>query len=338
MPIVVLLVVAMALVGCRTSTAVWPDVAMLPAPGTFRAQLVDAVTADGSVAHIEALQRIADENGGNRASPGRGYDAGVDHVAQVLREAGFDVTTPSITLRQDDGTETAVRNVIAQTRTGSAASVVMAGAHLDSVPDGPGANDNASGVAALLEIAVRMGGSPPLPHAVRFGFWGAEELNLDGSEGYVDSLSRGERDALALYLNVDMVASPNAGYFVQGGGGRDESETGPHGSDAVGQVLVEEFSAAGVAADLVAFDDGSDHVPFLDAGIPTGAVFAGDDESKTDEQAARWGGQAGVDFDPCYHAVCDRVEGIDRTALDRFGDAIAATIARFAESPETVTR
>jgi aminopeptidase S len=333
----VLLIGAAVLAGCAsTSTpATGPDA--VPPSGPFRAQLVEAVTVDGSAAHVEALQAIADANGGNRASPGPGYDDSVDYVVRVLREAGFDVTTPSFTLRRD-GVQTEIRNVVAQTRTGNAASVVLAGAHLDSVRRGPGANDNASGVAALLEIAVRMGGSPALPNAVRFGFWGAEERDLEGSRDYVESLSRSDRSALALYLNVDMAASPNAGYFVRGGAGNDESETGPPGSEVVGRTLVEEFAAAGVAAELVEFDGGSDDLSFVKAGIPTGAIFAGDEREKTGEQAERWGGRAGVDFDPCYHAACDRAEGMDLTALDRFGDAMAGTVARMAESSQRLTR
>ena len=61
----------------------------------------------------------------------------------------------------------------------------MAGAHLDSVPEGPGINDNGSGVAAVLETAVQLGNSPKVHNAVRFGFWGAEELGLIGSRNYV---------------------------------------------------------------------------------------------------------------------------------------------------------
>ena len=57
----------------------------------------------------------------------------------------------------------------------------MAGAHLDSVPEGPGINDNGSGVAAVLETALQLGSSPQVHNAVRFGFWGAEELGLVGS-------------------------------------------------------------------------------------------------------------------------------------------------------------
>jgi aminopeptidase S len=295
------------------------------------------VTADGALVHIEALQRIADANGGNRASPGPGYDASVDYVAGVLREAGFDVSTPSFVL-SDDGEETPVRNVVAQTRTGNPRQVVMAGAHLDSVTEGPGINDNASGVATLVEAAVRMGGSPAVPNAVRFSFWGAEERNLDGSTAYVDSLSRSDRAAIALYINVDTVASLNAGYFVQGGHGDDESEAGPPGSKVVGRVLVEELANTGVTGELARFDGESDYKPFIRAGIPTGGVYAGDSGRKTSAQAERWGGQAGAVFDSCYHTPCDRLDNINRGALDDFSDALAGTVARFAESTQPIAR
>lgn len=101
------------------------------------------------------------------------------------------------------------RNVIAQTKTGSGTDVVMAGAHLDSVPEGPGINDDGSGVAAVLETAVQLGNSPPVRNAVRFGFWGAEELGLIGSRNYVESLDLDGLKDIALYLNFDMLASPN---------------------------------------------------------------------------------------------------------------------------------
>ena len=108
-------------------------------------------------------------------------------------------------------------NVIAQTRTGSTHDVVMAGAHLDSVPEGPGINDNGSGAAAVLETAVQLGSSPDVRNAVRFGFWGAEEEGLVGSSNYIKTLDVEALKDLALYLNFDMLGSPNPGYFTYDG-------------------------------------------------------------------------------------------------------------------------
>jgi aminopeptidase S len=103
-------------------------------------------------------------------------------------------------------------------------------------------------------------------------------------------------------------------------------------------VLVDELAANGIVADLVKFDGESDYAAFVDADIPSGGVLAGDANKKTPEQADRWGGRAGEVFDACYHSACDRIETLDRTALDKFSNAVAGTIARFAESAEVPAR
>jgi aminopeptidase S len=320
------IVSTVVLVGCAPS-------APAPSDSALQNRLVADVTGKGAFTHLEALQRIADNNGGNRASPGPGYDASVDYVAGVLRKAGYQVSTPTFRV---DGTT--VRNVIAQTRTGDPERVVMAGAHLDSVEEGPGINDNGSGVAALLEIAVRLGDSPPVSNAVRFAWWGAEETGLRGSTNYVEELSQEDRDRIAFYLNLDMVGSPNAGYLVQGGEGRRSRSSGPDGSATVARVLVDQLAAAGVTAETIEFEDDSDYAPFIEADIPSAGVLTGDDGKKTAEQATRWGGQAGEVFDRCYHKACDRLSNIDSTALDRFTDAVAGTMAHFAVSTDGLAR
>ncbi|GEL16738.1 M28 family peptidase [Pseudonocardia asaccharolytica] len=324
---------AAAMTGCAP-----PGPASGQPNGTLSAQLKAEVTGEGAVAHAQALQRIADENGGTRVSPGPGYDASVDYVAGVLRDAGFAVSTPTFRMWQHDGGAATVRNVIAQTRTGNPEHLVMVGAHLDSVRDGPGINDNASGVASLLEIAVRLGGSPPVADAIRFGFWGGEEEDLYGSTGYVEGLADAERSAIALYVNVDMVASPNGGYFVQGSADGRTSRSGPPGSADIGRVLADQLASTGVTAELTRFDESSDYEPFVEAGIPTGGVLAGDADTKTGEQARAWGGRAGEVFDPCYHSACDRLDNLNRTALDRFSDAIAGTLGYFATTDAQLAR
>jgi aminopeptidase S len=181
------------------------------------------VSGAGALTHLRKLQRVADQNGGNRASPSPGYDASVDYVVSVLRKAGWQVSTPELDV---DGGR--VRNVIAQTKTGDQDHVVMAGAHLDSVEDGPGMNDNGSGSAALLELAARMGASPKVTNQVRLAWWAAEEVDMDGSTHYVETLSRADRGKIALYLNLDMVASPNVAYQVEGEGAATRMRrTGP---------------------------------------------------------------------------------------------------------------
>ena len=284
--------------------------------------------------HLEALQRIADENGGHRASSSPGYESSVDYVVGVLRSAGYDVSTPTYVPEDDGGTQ---RNVITQTNSGDPNSVVMIGAHLDSVEDGPGIVDNGSGVATLLEIAKHLGASAPIRNAVRFAFFGSEEDGAVGSTAYVESLSADERRKILLYLNLDMVASPNAGYLVQGGVGNDKSESGPPGSATVARVLADELAKqTGVTPEFIEFV-GDDESPFIDAGIPCGGAENGDDEQKSEKQARAWGGQAGKDFDPCYHKACDDLQNVNRVVLNHYSRAIAGTVGYFATSSEKIS-
>ncbi len=229
-------------------------------------------------------------------------------------------------------TTTTSRNVIAQTTTGDTDNIVMAGAHLDSVPEGPGINDNGTGVAAVLESALRMGGAPQTTNAVRFGFWGAEELGLVGSTEYVAGLSDDDAAALALYLNFDMVGSNNPGYLVYDGDDSDQegAPAGPAGSDAIERTFEERLAAKD--ADGTDFDGRSDYGPFIERGIPAGGVFSGADDIKTEEQAARWGGTAGEAFDPNYHTPEDTLENVDRDALAVNSQAVAYGIGTYADS------
>ncbi|MGH3761555.1 M28 family metallopeptidase [Actinophytocola sp.] len=229
-------------------------------------------------------------------------------------------------------------NVIAETQTGRHDNVVMAGAHLDSVSEGPGINDNGTGSAALLETALQLGSSPKVNNAVRFAWWSAEELGLVGSEYYVQNLSFSEQLDIALYLNFDMVGSPNAGYFVFDGDDSDGvgAGPGPYGSAQIEAAFANFFDAAGVPTEGKDFDGRSDYGEFILNGIPAGGLFTGAEQVKTEEQVAKWGGTAGEAFDKCYHQACDTLGNIDRAALDLNGDAEAFVLASYAISTEDI--
>jgi len=319
--------VLMAAAACGLAPTGRPGAGISVPDGPLMQQLRAAVSDDGALTHLNALQGIADENGGNRSSGSRGYEASVDYVAGVLRGAGFATDTPTY---GSDGH----RNVVAQTATGDPGRVVVVGAHLDSVPEGPGIVDNGSGVATLLEIATRLGAQPDVRNAVRFAFFGSEEDGAEGSSGYVDGLSRDDRQKIKLYLNVDMVASPNAGYIVQGGAGEDEESAGPPGSATVGGVLAAELAKTGVAAPEITEFVGDDESAFIDAGIPAGGAENGDAKRKTAEQARTWGGQAGEVYDRCYHQACDGIGNVNREVLSNYLKAIATTLAHFATSTD----
>ena len=96
--------------------------------------------------------------------------------------------------------------------------MIGVGAHLDSVDEGAGINDNGSGSATILEVAEELAGVQP-ENGIRFFWWGAEEAGLFGSQYYVDSLSQGQLKKLSAYLNFDMLASPNFANFIYDGDG-----------------------------------------------------------------------------------------------------------------------
>ncbi len=330
------LIIFLPLAACSATNPEPPSTDAPVKDGRLAQELKGDVSESGAFTHLQALQRIADENGGNRASPSPGFAASVDYVIGALRGAGYEVETPSYVAQEHGGGRVMLPNVIAQTRTGDPGRVVMIGAHLDSVKNGPGIVDNGSGVATLLEIADHLAASPPVRNAVRFAFFGSEETGLEGSTGYVESLSAGERRKIMLYLNVDMVASPNGGYLVQGGEGHDESAAGPPGSAAVGRALADQLATTGVKAEITEFV-GDDESPFVEAGIPSGGAENGDSAVKSQEQARKWGGQAGQVFDRCFHAACDRLDNVNRVVLDHYLHAIAGTVAHFATSDERLS-
>jgi Zn-dependent M28 family amino/carboxypeptidase len=243
-------------------------------------------------------------------------------------------------------TESEIRttwNVFAETAGGDADNVVMTGAHLDSVVPGPGVNDNGSGSAAILEVAEAMAKVKPA-NKVRFAWWGAEELGLLGSEHYVADLEANDPETLgdiALYLNFDMVGSPNYALFVYDGDnsaypvGPGAAE-GPEGSGAIEQMFHDYFASVGSPSAETPFSGRSDYGPFIAVGVPAGGLFTGAEGVKTAEEAALFGGEAGVAYDPCYHQACDTLANVNVDAIDANSDAIAHAILSYGMSTESV--
>ena len=225
-------------------------------------------------------------------------------------------------------------NVIADWPQGDPDRVVVIGAHLDSVADGPGINDNGSGTAAVLEIALQLAklGTPPA-NRLRFGFWGAEELGLLGSVHYVESLPPEELGRIALNLNYDMLGSPNPVSFVYDGDGSAGGPSGPTGSAEIERVFLDYFTAAGQPSRPTAFDGRSDYGPFIAQGIPAGGLFSGAEALKSEAEAGEFGGVAGEAYDPCYHQACDDLDNVDLTALDVLSDAAAHAVWTHAAAP-----
>ena len=261
---------------------------------------------------------------------GLSFADGADLVAQL--QAGQTVTMHVATETEIDPTRT-TRNIIADSPTGNADQVVVVGAHLDSVIAGPGINDNGSGSSTILEIAEEMAElGIRNRQQVRFAFWGAEELNLLGSEHYVNTLSDDDLGKIVANLNFDMLGSPNYVRFVYDGDGSDTPTAGPPGSAQIEALFNDYFASQGLATEPTAFDGRSDYGPFIAVGIPAGGLFSGAEGEKTVEEATIYGGTAGAPYDPCYHQACDTTNNLSTKALNELGDGAAHAVMTLART------
>jgi Zn-dependent M28 family amino/carboxypeptidase len=274
--------------------------------------------------------------------------------------AGYDVTIPvvgtdyatgrslvdlangaGVTLRvKVDGfvdQDVITNNVIAETPGGRADRTVVVGGHLDSVYEGPGINDDGTGVSTMLETAEQMqalGISPR--NKVRFIFFSGEEEGLLGSDYYVSQLSNKQIQDISVMLDYDMLASPNYARFIYDGNGDEQGFAGPNGSGVVEQVFKDFWDSQGLAYETIPFDGRSDYDAFTTAGIPAGGIFAGAEDVKQQYQVALYGGTAGVAFDKCYHQLCDNLTNINDKGLGEHSDAAVHAILTFAQTTSAV--
>ncbi|MGH1491361.1 MAG: M28 family peptidase [Acidimicrobiales bacterium] len=260
-------------------------------------------------------------------------------VGEALAVEGATASIAAETISETRSTS----NVVAQSLTGDPDNVVMAGAHLDSVPEGPGIQDNGTGSGAILEIALQLAEefgandaeTSELTNAVRFGWWSAEEFGLVGSIDYVSNLSDEELAKIKVYQNYDMIGSPNFVRFVYDGDQSDiEASIGvPANSAVLEQTFLDFFDAEGLETEATIIGQRSDHFAFCVSGIPCGGLFTGAEGLKTADQVEVYGGVEGEQYDPCYHAVCDTFDNISLEALDQMSDAAATAVAVYAFTP-----
>jgi hypothetical protein len=296
----------------------------------------DAAVAEGAV----GLLVISDS-----AVPGLfppGYYEGLKTPVAIIDkdvDAQLRRTTAPVQLTLDaKATVIKVRNVVAQTKTGDAHHVVVAGAHLGSAQHSPGINDDGSGVAAVLETAAQLGGSPSVTNAVRFAFWGSDEAGVEGPTKYVAGLDKEHVADIAMYLNFDMLASQNAGYFTYDGDQSGQPSPGiptasvPLGSAGVERTFAGYLNLAGVRPADMPLSRAGDYAPFLAAGIPIGGITTGASQLKSAVQARLWGGKEGVAFDPNYRTPRDGIDNVNSETLGITGPAVAFAVGTYATS------
>ncbi|MET9629678.1 M28 family peptidase [Lentzea sp. NPDC006480] len=300
------LVVAAAMVVPAASAApvTGQPVAALAAPD---------INVNNVKAHLAELNNIATQNGGNRRATTNGYKKSVDYVKGKLLAAGYSVTEQACTSGCSSG---AGPNLIAEWPGGDANNVFMFGAHLDSVSAGPGINDNGSGSASLLEVALKLSEvNPAMQNKVRFAWWTDEESGLLGSRFYVSQLSSTERAKIKTYHNFDMIGSKNGGYFIN-----NITSTQSRHMKAYWDSLNLQ------PEENVEGRNRSDDASFTNAGIPASGYAMGASARKTAAQAAKWGGTSGAAYDSCYHSSCDTTANISDTHLNSAVDGIAYTL------------
>ncbi len=171
-------------------------------------------------------------------------------------------------------------NVVARPHEGSCRVLLVA--HYDSIPISPGANDNASGVATVLELA-RVLADDPLRGGICFALFGAEEEGLLGSREFISRLSSEERSQLLGVVNLDMVGVGNQWLLV--------------GTKELAQEAAKEAQALGVPYHIGNLPVGtsSDQASFLEARIPALLIHRQED--------------------PRYHTAEDTAQYVEAAAL-----------------------
>jgi aminopeptidase S len=284
--------------------------------------------------HLHAFEQIAKQHGGNRAVGTQGGLASADYILDHAKKAGFTTELQAFENRE----KTKGQNIIVEIPSESKQGIILLGAHYDSVKMGPGINDNASGVALLLELMAQLSQQNiKLKHSIHLAFWDSEEVGIAGSQAYVKKLSAEQLKAIKAYINVDMVGTKDPEILIADGDkssvddmekmlkerGMQEQDYKPlldglrsipsHSGDlALENTLKEFFKAKNLKIkEDVATLTASDTAPFLGK-VPVTSVILFNEQMKGDE----------LEFAPCYHKACDTIEQVDPKSMQLAGDAV----------------
>jgi len=299
--------------------------------------LEKTITADALMAHLKVFDDIANANKdtGYRLSGTPGYAETIKYIKDKLVNSGLTITEQQV----EYGGGTAI-NLFAETSTGNDNQVIIAGAHLDSVAEGPGLNDDGSGAAALLELAIQIGNNKDFKpvNKLKFAWWAFEEPGMIGSAYYVNNLNDSERAKIGMYLNLDMIAtaSPNYYYGIEDGDfsiSKDDPKVPPAyinifkaypgyvaQNGEIKKAFVSYFENYPVPkSDIVlsALHGNMDYEAFLLNRIPFGGLYSGKDN--------------------CNHQACDNYQNLNKDVLLINTKAIAYIIQMYAEKPKLFT-
>ncbi|ELQ33119.1 aminopeptidase Y [Pyricularia oryzae Y34] len=218
-------------------------------------------------------------------------------------------------------------NLVAQTTQGDPDNCVALGAHSDSVEAGPGINDDGSGTLSLIEVARQLT-KFKVNNCVRFAWWSAEEEGLVGSSYYASSLSPEENLKVRLFMDYDMLASPNFAYQVYNA----TNDVHPTGSEELRDLYIDWYQSHGLNYTLIPFDGRSDYDGFIRAGIPAGGIATGAEGIKSKKERKMFGGKDGDAYDECYHQLCDDTRNVNATAWELNTKLVAHSVATYTAS------
>ncbi|AGO11889.1 AaceriADR123Wp [[Ashbya] aceris (nom. inval.)] len=244
------------------------------------------------------------------------YDVGNDLVAAISTDPTFSLNVAVDSVVK----EIITQNVIADTTGGDPNNIVSLGAHSDSVFAGPGINDDGSGTISLLTVAKHLANFS-VKNKVRFAWWTAEEEGLLGSEYYVSQLTPEENQKIRLFMDYDMMASPNYEYEVYDANNKEN----PAGSEELKNLYIDYYVSHGLNYTLIPFDGRSDYVAFIQNGIPGGGIATG---------AEKMNALNNEPFDKCYHQLCDDTSNLNFDAFMVNTKLIAHSVATYAASLE----
>lgn len=250
-----------------------------------------------------------------------------EEAAPVLQKLKKNERVDAIAYIDSEVQQILTVNIVAQTTEGDPENCVMLGAHSDSVAEGPGINDDGSGTISLLEVATQLT-KFKINNCVRFAWWAGEEEGLLGSDYYVQSLSEEENQKIRLFMDYDMMASPNFAYQIYNA----TNALNPNGSEELRDLYVGWYEQQGLNYTFIPFDGRSDYDGFIRNGIPGGGIATGAEGIKTKEEEKVFGGKAGEWYDPCYHQLCDDVGNVNMTAFVVNTKLIAHSVATYAVS------
>ncbi|ASN03796.1 M20/M25/M40 family metallo-hydrolase [Virgibacillus necropolis] len=266
----------------------------------FDNKVVKRINVDTIYQHVYHLSEVI----GSRGAGTEGELQTVEYLEDQFESFGYeDVNVYEFTF-ESGGEEITSYNVEAvkePMKNHDTGQAIIVGSHHDSVPWGQGANDDASGTAALLEMA-RVFANTPTDTTIKFVAFGAEEYGLWGSRKYAAAMTPGEVENTVAQFQMDMVGSADAGDLVM------------FTADGEKNLVTDLGAAAGSrVSELVPYSElgRSDHVAFHNLGIPA-ALFIH------------------TPLEPWYHTEDDVIEHISKEKLQDVANIVGAALYQVA--------